>query len=198
MVVCGGINASSPSCPPSRALGKPVTLIIPPRIAIAWIRPPVGVRPRPQLRMFHGRQVEIFDNAFSKRGSRKWNPSSPRHPYNGDAGTTLCVTFASRVGSEPRPRAFRGACIRDRALRPGGAIARSFLRLAVRARDPKLYCPSICFAHFQSSLLTDSTIAPPLRKKRRFSLNNVSWLLDTRKDAMKKCIVIHFLVRKVL
>ena len=32
--------------------------------------------------------------------------------------------------------------------------------------------------------VTDSTIPPP--QKRRFSLANVSWLVDTRKDAMKK------------
>ena len=31
---------------------------------------------------------------------------------------------------------------------------------------------------------TDSTIAPP--QNRRFSLTNVSWLLDTRKDALKR------------
>ena len=33
-------------------------------------------------------------------------------------------------------------------------------------------------------LTTDSTIAPP--QNQRFSLTNVSWLLDTRKDAMKR------------
>ena len=46
---------------------------------------------------------------------------------------------------------------------------------------------------------TDSTIAHP-RKKQRFSLTNVSWPLDTRKDTIKKkdpCIKI-FLVCKRL
>ena len=41
---------------------------------------------------------------------------------------------------------------------------------------------------------TDSTIAPP--KNQRFSLTNVSWLLDTRKDDMKNTIFMYFLVCK--
>ena len=36
-------------------------------------------------------------------------------------------------------------------------------------------------------VLTDSTIPPPLPQNQQFSLKNVSsWLLETRKDAMKK------------
>ena len=42
----------------------------------------------------------------------------------------------------------------------------------------------------------DSTIAPP--RNRRDSLTNVSWLLDTKKDAVKKSIVKYFVVCKDL
>ena len=42
---------------------------------------------------------------------------------------------------------------------------------------------------------TDSTIALP--KKRRFFLTNVSWLLDTRKGAMKKSSSNIFMIAKV-
>ena len=42
---------------------------------------------------------------------------------------------------------------------------------------------------------TDSTIAPP-KKKRRFSLTRVPWLLDTRNDAMKNTASCIFFVWK--
>ena len=44
-------------------------------------------------------------------------------------------------------------------------------------------------------LVTDSTIAPP-PKNSDFILTNVSWLLDTRKDAMKQMSSRIFLVAK--
>ena len=40
-------------------------------------------------------------------------------------------------------------------------------------------------------LETDSTIAPP-KKISDFSFTGVSWLLDTRKGAIKKNVSVHF------
>ena len=51
-----------------------------------------------------------------------------------------------------------------------------------------------CFQKTKTLVATDSTIAPP--QNQRFSLTNVSWLLDTRKDDMKNTIFIYFLVCK--
>ena len=47
-----------------------------------------------------------------------------------------------------------------------------------------------------SILRTDSTIAPP--EYQRFSLSNVSWLLDTRKDTIEKQVSTYFVVCKGL
>ena len=44
---------------------------------------------------------------------------------------------------------------------------------------------------------TDATIAPP-PQRQRFSLTNVSWLVDARKDAIEKTLSIYFLVCKDL
>ena len=43
---------------------------------------------------------------------------------------------------------------------------------------------------------TDSTIAP--RPNQRFSLTNVSWLLDTKKEIIENKVSIYFLVCKGL
>ena len=48
---------------------------------------------------------------------------------------------------------------------------------------------------FQLELLTDSTIAPPPKETAIFFNENVSWLLDTRKDTTEIKAVSHIVSR---
>ena len=68
--------------------------------------------------------------------------------------------------------------------------------LQARCRSPKAPAPRSVSLSLSVLVQTDSTIAAPVNQ--RFSFMDVSWLLDTRKGAVKNEIIIFFLACKGL